>query len=397
MKNILIKFGKISGVLRRDGFWAGMKTIFSRYLFLYLKTIFSPVTGDVLIITGGVGDSAHYRAFNQAEELNLHGIKTSVMMAGNPFLSRYANKCKVFIFQRTLVTPIVAKLIENIKAQNKEIIFETDDLVFDAKFIRATDLYRNKMNAAEKLQYQKGVGAELMQDPYVKVCTTTTTYLAKILGSYGKKVFIVTNKFSNHDLEVTQNILDNSPKAKDAAVRLGYFSGTASHNQDFASIADALMQVMEKYVNVKLFLAGPLDTENKLNRFKERIVVLPFVPRDKYYENIWQVDVALAPLITGDQFCESKSAIKFTEAGLLKIPTVAVKNQTFSEAIADGVDGFLAGDMAEWAEKIGRLIEDADLRRAMGEKAREKVLYDYTNKNSHTEDYYSYLRHIITD
>ena len=45
----------------------------------------------------------------------------------------------------------------------KEIIFETDDLVFDPKFIQATDLYKNKMNAAEKLQYQKGVGEEIIK------------------------------------------------------------------------------------------------------------------------------------------------------------------------------------------------------------------------------------------
>ena len=395
MKSLIIKFGKIKSALKRDGLFFGLKNIFSRYLSLYLKTIFSPVSGDVLIITAGVGDSAHYRAFNYAEELNLHGIKTSVAMTGDPFLSRYATRCKLFIFQRTLITTKLSKFIEQIKAQKKEIIFETDDLVFDAKFIQATDLYRNQLNEAEKIQYQKGIGEELVKDAYVKVCTTSTTYLARILEGYGKKVFVVTNKFSNHELSVTQNILDNIPKEKDTAVRLGYFSGTASHNQDFATIVPALMQVLEKYQNVKLFLAGPLEVENNLNKFKDRIITLPFVSRDKYYKNIWKVDIALAPLVIADQFCESKSAIKFSEAGILKIPTVAVKNQTFSESIQDGVDGFLAGDTAEWVEKLGKLIENPELRKNMGEKAREKVLARYTNKNSHTEDYYAYLKQII--
>jgi len=269
MKSILIKIGKITKLVSQGGFLSGIKMIFSRYLALYLKTIFSSVSGEVLIITAGVGDSAFYRAFNHAEELNLHGIKTSVMMQDNPFIVRYADKCKIFIFHRTMVTPIIAKFIEKIKAQNKEIIFETDDLVFDSRFIQATDMYKNKLNAAEKLQYQKGVGEEIVKDPYCQICTTTTNYLACILEGYGKKVFVITNKFSKKELALTQNILDNLPKEKDTAVRIGYFSGTSSHNKDFASITEALVEIMGKYQNVKLYLAGPLDVENKLNKYKD--------------------------------------------------------------------------------------------------------------------------------
>jgi len=398
MKTILIKIGKVISVLKRDGLIAGTKTLFTRYLKLYLQTVFTPVKGDVLMVTAGVGDSAFYRAFNHAEELNIHGIKTSVVMQDNPFLNKYVDRCKVFIFQRTLVTPGIEKMIEKIKAQGKEIIFETDDLVFDAKYIKQTDMYKNKLNAAEKLQYKNGVGGEIVKDPYTKVCTTPTTYLGKKLEEHGKKVFIVRNKFSNHELELTQNILDNLPKEKDdpGVVRVGYFSGTSSHNKDFASIVDALMDVLKKYENVKLFLAGPLDVDNKLNKYASRIVVMPFVPRDKYYENIWKVDINIAPLVLDDPFCESKSEIKFTETGILKIPTVAIKNQTFSEAIKDGKDGFLAKTRKDWVEKLSKLIEDKKLRDKMGAEARKKIIKDYTNKNSHTDDYYKYLRGIIS-
>jgi glycosyltransferase involved in cell wall biosynthesis len=394
MKTILIKFGKILEVFKRDGFLKGVKILFSRYLKLYLKTIFTPVSGDVLIISAGVGDSAHYRAFNHAEELNIHGIKTSVVMHDDPFLMKYVDKCQVFIFQRTLVNSSIKKLIKKIKEQKKEIIFETDDLVFDPKYIKQTDLYKNKMNSAEKLQYRNGVGGEIVKDSYTKVCTASTTYLAEKLENYEKKVFVVKNKFSNYELELTQSILDDSPKETDdlEVVRIGYFSGTSSHNKDFASISDVLMEILNKYENVELFLAGPLDVDNKLNKYKNRIVIMPFVSRDKYYENVWKVDLNLAPLVSGDPFCESKSEIKFSEVGILKIPTVAVRNRTFLETIEDGADGFLAETKKEWVEKIGKLVEDSALRTFMGEKARKKVLRDYTNKNSHTTEYYNYLK-----
>lgn len=395
MKLLLIKIGKAFSTLKRDGIAVGGRRVLD-YLGTFIKTLLSAPEGDVLIVTGGVGDSAHYRAYNHAEVLNLHGIKASVMIQDYPFLASLVDKFKIFIFHRVMLTPGVDRMVKKIKEQQKEIIFETDDLVFDKKFIQETDLYKSKMTKFEKMQYKDGIGREILEDLYVKTCTTTTAYLAKILENYNKKVFIVKNKISNHELDVADRILKTEAKTRNSHVRIGYFSGTHSHNKDFASITDALIKIMENHDNVQLYLAGPLDMDSKLNRFKKRIVTMSMVSRDKYYGNIYKVDINLAPLVKGDPFCEAKSEIKFTEAGIMKVPTVAVKNQTFSETIEDGVDGFLAGDTSEWVEKIGKLVEDGNFRAQMGEKAREKVLRDYTNKNSHNDQYYNYLREKIS-
>ena len=391
MKLFLIKIGKVFSTLRREGFWGGGKIV-GYYLKFFLKNSLFWGKGDVIIIGGGVGDVSHYRMMNHAEELRAHGITAATTLIDNPFLLGLVSRYKVFIFQRVLFSHKIAKMVDKIKSQGKEIIFETDDLVFDKKFIQSTDYYKNKMTSLEKMQYDEGVGRQILLDPYVKVCTTTTTYLANILKGYGKEVFVVKNKFSDHELEITENILKNIPKIKDAFFRIGYFSGTASHNLDFATITDALLEIMKKYPRVRLLLAGPLDTDSRLGEFKKRIDILPLVSRDKYYENVWKADINVYPLVKDDPFCESKSEIRFIEAGILKVPTVAIRNQTYSEAISDGVDGFLAETWEEWVEKISRLVEDENLRHKMGEKAREKVLQDYTIKNSHEEKYYNYLR-----
>lgn len=390
MKSLFVKIGKVYKTMKRNGFISG-SVIAAAYLWKFLKNILQKKEGDILIITGGVGDSAFYRAKNQAEELNLHGLKCAEAVSDDPFLPNYARKFKIFIFHRTLFTSRIKKMIEEIKKQKKEIIFDTDDLVFDADIFHETDSYKN-MNALEKKQYEKGVGGEIINDPYVKTCTTSTSYLARILESYGKKVYISKNKISNHELEVADNILKNIPKREGGRVKIGYFSGTISHNKDFEMISEAVAKIMDEYPNVELWLAGYLDTNNRINKYKNRIKKLPFVSRDKYYENIHKVDINLYPLVAGDKFCESKSEIRFIETGIMKVPTVAVKNGTYSEAISDGMNGFLAENTEEWVEKISRLIEDENLRKSMGEKAREKVLRDYTNKNSHNEEYYNYLR-----
>jgi O-antigen biosynthesis protein len=390
MKSFLVKIGKAYKTLKNNGIISGGKLVWL-HLVNFFKNLLPKGGGDILIVTGGVGDSAFYRATSQKEELFLHGFRCETTIIEDPFLLSYADKFKIFIFHRTLYTKRIKRFIEQLKEKKREIIFDTDDLIFDSKLFHKTDSYQ-EMNTLEKRQYEKGVGEEIINDPYVKVCTASTSYLAKILESYGKKVFVSKNKLTNHEVDVAENILKNFKKEKNQRIKIGYFSGTMTHNKDFATITDAIMKIMEKYPQVDLYLAGYLEEDHVLNKYKSRITKLPFVPRNQYYENIFKVDINLAPLVEGDPFCESKSELKFFEPGILKVPTVAVRNQTFFEAITDGINGFLADDQDEWIEKISRLIEDGNLRKSIGEKAYEKVLKDYTNKNSQNEEYYNYLR-----
>ncbi|EKE19986.1 MAG: group 1 glycosyl transferase [uncultured bacterium] len=394
MKLLLIKAGKIIKTIQRDGLISGGKKI-SIFFWIYFKNIISVKSGDILFITAGVGDSALYRAHNQAEELRTHGFDVSVTMQDNPFLAGLEKKFKIFIFHRTIHTPGVAKLIEKIKAGKKEIIFDTDDMVFDVKYVHQTDHYKN-MSFFEKKQYAKGIGEEILKDPYVKVCTTSTKFIASKLEEYGKKVFIITNKLSNQWLNFADELLENKRHQKDQndRVRIGYFSGTIGHNKDFATISDALVEILEKYSQVEIFLAGPLVLEEKFEKFSDRIVRCSYAPRKKHFENIFYCDIILAPL-ENDEFSVGKSELKFFESGLLEVPVVAVRNQTFSGAIEDGKNGFLADNEKEWVEKISKLIENKELRIEMGKLAREKALADYTTKNSHSEEYYEYLRKSI--
>ncbi|PIR73662.1 MAG: hypothetical protein COU40_01195 [Candidatus Moranbacteria bacterium CG10_big_fil_rev_8_21_14_0_10_35_21] len=432
MKLFLIKVGKAFSVLKRDGLFQGGRRLLE-YLKSFFQNIFQNKSGDILILTGGVGDSALYRSIHLAEELNIHGFSTVAIIQDRPFLKTLSKKFKIFIFHRVIWTGNVAKLVNEIKKQQKEIIFETDDLVFDSKYYRATEQYA-AMNFFQKKQYATGIGEEILKDPYVKTCTCTTSYLAKELEKYpardasgiadvrphdsqsvsdvaggNKKVFIIPNKLSNKDLEVVDDIMKHKTcnikhkthedgkkcymlHASGYMIKIGYFSGSGSHNKDFAEVSEALMAIMEKYSNVELFLAGPLDLENKLNKFKDRIKQIPYVPRAQHFANLSQIDINLAPLEKENPFCEAKSELKFFEAGILCIPTVATRNQTFSEAIIDGQNGFLAGTTEEWIEKLEKLILEPNLRLEMGQKARNKALADYTTKNSHNLEFYDYLK-----
>ncbi|MDD5083605.1 MAG: glycosyltransferase [Candidatus Moranbacteria bacterium] len=412
MNLLLIKIGKALHTLKREGLWRGGRRVSKAFFALFRRV----GSGDVLFITGGVGDSALYRAHHVAEELEIQGLTTGITVQDNPFLPSYADKFSVFIFHRVLYTPSVAKLMERIKAQDKEIIFETDDLVFDPQYLKFMD-YFQKMNNLERKLYENGVGGEILNDPYVKVCTTTTTFLAEKLREKGKRVFIVPNKLTQEDVAVAEAVIANkchSELVEESAsvakgsldyarddnrkntIKIGYFSGTLSHNKDFATITDALATVLEKYPQTRLFLVGPLETESKLSVFADRIEQFPYAARAQHFANVASVDINLAPLEIGNPFCESKSELKFFEAGIVGVPTVASATAPYKEAIEDGVDGFVASTTEEWVEKLCRLIEDAPLRTAMGEKAKAKAMQKYTTANAQNKEYYEYLHSKVT-
>jgi len=388
MKTLLIKTGKALNALKQEGLVLGGKRVAKSFFAQFGRVR----PGDILFVTTGVGDSARYRAHNQKEELELHDFKCSVTIQENPFLPKYADKFKIFIFHRPIYTNKVAKLIDNAKKSGKEIIFETDDLVFDPKYMQNTDHYR-KMNSLERKQYEKGVGEDILNDPYVKTCVTTTNYLAKILENYGKKIFVSKNKLSVKDIEIAEKILkDKNHRAQSSEVKIGYFAGTKGHDKNFATVEGALLRILEKYLQAKLVLAGPLNIGERLGKFQDRIEKLPFAPWENHLENISNVDVNIIPLEKGDPFSESKSELKYFEAGILGVPSVAMNNQTYREAIDDGEDGFLAGNEDEWFEKLEKLVLDENLRHMTGKEAREKSFREFTTKNSHNSEYYDYLR-----
>ena len=148
---------------------------------------------------------------------------------------------------------------------------------------------------------------------------------------------------------------------------------------------------MEKYPEAMLAIYGPLVLDMRFEPFHDRIIREPYASRHKHFANIAVADINLAPLEIGDPFCESKSELKFFEAGICGVPTVASATRTFRDAITDGVDGFVATSSEEWTDKLDKLIIDPGLRKFMGDKARETALARYTIGSS-DEEYLQYLR-----
>jgi len=391
MKLLLIKVGKALSAMRQEGIVAGGRRVVTSFIALFRHV----GSGDILFITGGVGDSARYRCDHVAEELRLNGFRVSVTVQDNPFLVSYASKFSVFIFHRTLHTSSVKKLIQHAKELKKEVIFDTDDLVYDPAYLTYMDIWK-KMNVFERKQYENGVGGEIISDPYVSVCTTTTRYLKKRLMERGKKVFLVPNRVNCADAELANRLVQQRKNiSKNKPVSIAYFSGTKSHDKDFCQASEAILRILETYPETELVLAGPIHISGDFSRFEKQVRRLAFVPREENFRNIASIDINIAPLEVDNPFCEAKSELKFFEAGLCSVPTVASATQTFRDAIEDGKNGYIAESSEEWFQKLSQLVRDGEIRKKIGLLARETVLQRYLTSSARNEAYYAYLRNCL--
>jgi len=156
---------------------------------------------------------------------------------------------------------------------------------------------------------------------------------------------------------------------------IGYASGTPTHNKDFALVKPALQQLMQQYPQVRLCLLGSLDPGDDWGELTNRIETHPLVLWRELPAVQSRFDINLAPLRTDNPFAQSKSEIKYMEAALLRIPTIASPTAAFQYAIRDGDNGFLVDD--DWLPALQKLVEDPDRCQRVGQNAYQDVQLRY--------------------
>lgn len=92
------------------------------------------------------------------------------------------------------------------------------------------------------------------------------------------------------------------------------------------------------------------------------------------------IHIGLLPVVSNTKFTRAKSSTKLFEYMAMAKPTVSSNIGEAPHIIKDGDNGFLADTKEEFINKMQRLIENPDLRRQMGEKARKTVEENYSLK-----------------
>ena len=333
---------------------------------------------DVLFINGCPIDYCErYRVLHKMEELTAYGLTSDETVP--ELLTESMIKCyRAFVIYRTPWSEHVDKFVQLAKENNKVVFYDIDDLVFDLKYTKDIKGLKT-LTKEQREEYDDGVRRYGKLLDCCDYSITTTKVIANEMKKHVKDVCIDKNIASLKMQKYSELAIENVKKDSNKII-IGYASGSLTHNSDFEIITNAIQKILDKYENVYLKLIGVISIPDEFKKYGDRIITSPFVDYKKLPEVIRSLDINLAPL-ENTFFNTAKSSIKWMEAGLVKVPTVASNVGDFHDCITDGVDGFLCKDN-QWFNKLEKLVTDSELRNNMGEEAYNTVYKKFTANRS---------------
>ncbi len=321
--------------------------------------------------------SARYRVFNALEQLRMAGAEGILLPQDYDADRAFSGHrdAAVLVIHRAPWDERLAALIEAARAHGIRVLYDIDDLVFEPiaiPWVRAL----SRMSEGEIDLYKDGVRRYLRALTSCDAVLTTTGALAQYAAAEGVPAFV-------HRNAVDQRSLDTARAARQARQRreetvLYYGAGTATHDVDFQACGPAIERLMHKYSSLHLVAQGDVHLGFGLDAFDNRVSRWPWMAWPDYFWGIAQADINVAPLELGNPFCEVKSELKWFEAALMGIPTIASASEAFVEVIRPGENGFLAQTEADWYDTLEELINTPHKRRAVGAKAESDVLEGYS-------------------
>lgn len=330
---------------------------------------------SLLIISGAQSYPRRYRTFHLFEQACLVGLKSQLSHVTDRELRKKTEQSSLVLLHRAPFDAQIAWLERDIHNKGGILIQDLDDLIFDpdaSKHIHSNDF----ADPIRLSLYQEDIRLNRKTLDACDYVTTSTEFLAERVRQLGKPVKIHRNAFSLEMLERSENAF-LSRKAKTDKLVIGYASGTPTHDQDFALIKPVLQSILSRHPNIELWLVGTLDPGKDWGELANRINRLNLVPWRKLPDIQAQFDINLAPLGIDNPFGQSKSEIKYMEAALVRVPTIASPSESFKYAIRHGDNGFLANDSQEWEGTMERLISESELRVNVGERAYQDVILRY--------------------
>lgn len=329
----------------------------------------------VHFVSAAYGNSRRYRCVHAREQLWWHGVPSAFSPLTEGRRPEAVAGARVIVLHRVPYDRYVHRLLLAARDRGAICLYDADDLIFDPTVHPPLpDLVkRNPRLAAERAE-----GARLCHQALAACdgALVTTGYLAEHVRKAGRPAWVHRNAFSLQMLrraEVAYSVAAHGP----GRVVVGYVSGSPTHDRDFALIRPILCRLLRAYPHVELRILGPVGWDGSWGSVADRVVRMPFVRWETVFEMLAQFDINLAPLELDHPFCQSKSEIKYVEAALVRVPTVASATDVYRHAIRPGENGLLAEVENEWERSLARLIEDAALRQELGRQAYADVLMRY--------------------
>jgi len=320
--------------------------------------------------------SLRYRAHNVIEALTLQGVE-AMFVPEEDAAARLADVLAhdLIVFVRRSWNPTIKALVQIAQQAEIPVVFDLDDFLFDPWILPYIDSARGA-SAADALHGIKDFRTTLEFCDYY---TGTTRFLVEKVAALNKPGWVIRNGLNVTQLDLCRALLERPPQAPaDGAVRIGYFSGTMTHQLDFRVAYPALVRILREFEQVRLIVVGELDLHlfPGLDPFHGQIEQRPCVDWRDLPAVIASVAINIVPLEI-NPFTEAKSNLKYYEAAALKVPTIASPTEVFVSSIRHGGTGMLAASDEDWYQALKLLVTDAALRRRLGAQAHAHALRDF--------------------
>ena len=302
--------------------------------------------------------------------------------------------CDLIIVFRRQMDGWLERLAGKAQTRGIPVVFDIDDLVFDPDLM-----------VPETFRFLQGKPPEVIGDWQARARRyraalqaashgwATTQALREEMLTVQPHVSVLRNGLSDHHARWAGR--PARLREGDKLV-IGYASGTPTHDHDFASIAAPLAGLLSARPAVCLEIVGPVSASalGPLADLGDRVRHVPLVDYFSLSATLARFDVNLAPLEPGNRFCECKSELKFFEAGIVSVPTIASATSPFREAIIPGRTGLIAGSTDDWRGALDQLADDAAFRQVLGTGA-SHAARDHFGPAAQKRDFLALCRQLL--
>jgi GT2 family glycosyltransferase/glycosyltransferase involved in cell wall biosynthesis len=277
----------------------------------------------------------------------------------------------------------VRTFIDICRSQGTLVIYDVDDLMFRPELatVKIIDGIRSRRFSELQTQAFFTLIASALKDCDVVTCPTEE--LAHEARGLGRPACVLPNGFDWQTHDIARRARIEWAQEADDRPRIGYAAGSRTHQRDFAVAAPAVARVLREIPQAVLVVfRDPASGEGVvlLNEFPEfadlaaQIEWRDMVPLADLPKEMARFTVNIAPLEADNPFCEAKSELKYFEAALAGVPTIASGTGPYRRAINNGVTGLIASSTAEWHSALTMLLADPALRVRMAQAAYHDAL-----------------------
>lgn len=309
-----------------------------------------------------------YRAYNQCQSLDFSSLWIGTYFFANELhiLEKYLELVDVVIFCRVCWSPPVDIFFHQVKKYKIPTVFDIDDLIFN---VEKLPIIMNTLGICEKSYdpwFSYSSRLWMMGKMCDYTCGTNEFLCEQLRQTFNKFSFVLNNFLNKEQIDVSEQLFQKKKTGikKNSTFKIGYFSGSPTHKNDFERIVIEIKHLLDTYPEIILDVVGFMEFPKILQKHinKKQITFTPLVDFLTLQEKIAGADVNIVPLVD-NVFTNCKSELKFFEASIVGTITCATPTYVFKDNIHHEHTGFLCeeGDWDTTIEKIFKRTIDVNV------------------------------------